>query len=110
MIVYKGGRTQRGYGIGGLFSSFFRKASPFLKESALRVGKNALDVASDVLYDAGQGRDVFRSMKKHGKKAAMKTAKEVGLTALKRSADVFDDIWSEDSKRRRSDDEEDIFS
>ena len=110
MIVYRSGRRQRGYGIGGLFSSFFRKALPFLKDGALTVGKNALGVASNVIHDAGRGGNVVASIKKHGKKGALKTAKEVGLGALKRGSEVLYDIWSEDSKRRRTDDDDDIFS
>jgi len=109
MNVYRGGRRQRGYGIGGLFSSFFRKALPFLKDSALTVGKNALNLASNVVNDAEAGRDVVKSIKKHGKRVAMKTAKDVGFNALKRGADVFQDIWSPDAKRSRPE-EEDIFS
>ena len=111
MIVYKGGRRQRGYGIGGLFSSFFRKAQPFLKDSGLTVGKNVLGVASNVLQDVEQGRNVLDSIKKHGKRGALKTAKEVWLSAFKRGADVFGDIYTQDTKRRRSEEyEDDIFS
>jgi len=108
MKVYRGGRRQRGYGIGGLFSSFFRKASPFLKNSALSAGRNALNLANNVIEDVERGGNVLKSLKKHGEKAAMKTAQEVGFNALKRGADVFDDIWSQDAKRSRvSSDEED---
>jgi len=106
MNVYRGGRRQRGYGIGGLFSSFFRKALPFLKDTALTVGKSALDVVGNVVNDAEAGRDVVKSIKKHGKRVAMKTAKDVGFNALKRGSDVLQDIWTQDAKRSRPNDEE----
>ena len=114
MIVYRGGRRQRGYGIGGVFANFFRKIKPFLQRSAVTVGKNALDTAVNVLGDVERGGDVVKSLKKHGKSAAWKTAKQVGMQAIKRARDWDDDTLSPDSKRSRRDDSDgefdDIFS
>ena len=110
MLVYKGGRRQRGYGMGGLFSGFFRKLQPFLEQSALTVGRNAVDTVSNILEDVEQGdRDIVGSLKRHGKAGAIKTAKQVGLKALKRSMDVFDDIATKPAKRSRPT-ESDIFT
>lgn len=116
MIVYRGGRRQRGYGIGGVFSSFFRKTSPFLKKGALTVGKNALSTLSNVLEDVEGGKNVVDSIKRRGKAGAWKTMREVGSQALKRSPELLADIFSSDSKRARREEhesdneEEDIFS
>jgi len=116
MIVYRGGRRQRGYGIGGVFSSFFRKALPFLEKSALSVGKHALGTVSNVLSDVEHGeRDIARSIKRHGKKHAFEAGKEVGSHAIKRASEWNSDTFAPTSKRRRrstSDEEDydDIFS
>ena len=102
MLVYKGGRRQRGYGMGGVFSGFFRKLRPFLKEAALTVGRNAVETVSNVLEDVEKGdRDVVRSIKKHGKAGAIKTAKQVGLRGIKRVMEGTDGIQSQPSKRTR---------
>ena len=107
--MYKGGRRQRGYGMGGLFSGFFRKLQPFLEQTALTVGRNAVDTVSNVLEDMETGdRDIVGSLKRHGKAGAVKTAKQVGLKGLKRMMDVFDDSPAKPSKRSRPT-ESDIF-
>lgn len=114
MIVYRGGRRQRGYGIGGVFSSLFRKILPFLEKGAVTVGKHALSTASNVLDDVEHGeRNIGKSLKRHGKKRAWQAARELGTHAIKTAADWNDDIFAPTSKRRRrneDDDDDDIFS
>lgn len=113
MNVYRGGRRQRGYGMGGLFSGFFRKILPFLQDSAVTVGKNLLNVGTNVLQDVEAGdSNVRESLKRHGKAGAIKAAKRIGGHAIKRGRDIFDDNQSPDSKRRRRTEDSifDIFS
>ena len=102
MNIYRGGRRQRGYGMGGIFSGFFRKVLPFLQDSAMTVGRNLLNVGSNVLEDMETGdKDIVGSLKRHGKAGAISAAKKIGGHAFKRARDVFDDTPSSESKRRR---------
>ena len=70
MIIYRGGRRQRGYGIGGVFSSLFRQALPVLEKGAKIVGKNAVQLGMNMAQDAIQGKDPLKSLEQHGLNAA----------------------------------------
>ena len=60
--VYAGRRRQRGYGLGGLFSSLFRSAAPLLKQGLKTVGKQALRTGASVLGDVLEGRQLKESV------------------------------------------------
>ncbi len=77
MLIYRGGRRQRGYGIGGMFKSLFRSAMPILKEGGKIVAKNAVNYGANVLADVSRGEDVVKSLERHGVKAAMNTAGDI---------------------------------
>ena len=47
--VFYGAGTQRGYGIGSVLGGLFRRALPFLKSGAEILGKQALNVATDMI-------------------------------------------------------------
>ena len=47
--VFYGARTQRGHGIGSVLGGLFRRALPFLKSGAEISGKQALNVATDMI-------------------------------------------------------------
>ena len=47
--VFYGARTQRGHGIGSVLGGLFRRALPFLKSGAEILGKQALNVATDMI-------------------------------------------------------------
>ena len=47
--VFYGARTQRGHGIGSVLGGLFRRALPFLKSGAEIFGKQALNVATDMI-------------------------------------------------------------
>ena len=47
--VFYGARTQRGHGIGSVLGGLFGRALPFLKSGAEILGKQALNVATDVI-------------------------------------------------------------
>lgn len=77
--VYRSGaRYQKGYGLlgvssnyyrgdgfGSILSSLWRVAFPMIKTGAKRLGSAALDVASNVAADALQGKDIKESAKEH---------------------------------------------
>lgn len=77
MIIYRGGRRQRGYGIGGVFSSLFRQALPVLEKGAKIVGKNAVQLGMNMAQDAIQGKDPLKSLEQHGLNAAANTLGDV---------------------------------
>ena len=128
MIVYRGGRRQRGYGIGGVFSSLFRKAKPFaakakpffknkvkplikkgmkkakphLKKASKIAGKNALNTFTQVMADVQGGDvDLVDSILTRGKAGLMKTGKDVYRQAIKRKREPDVDSLSSDTKRQR---------
>ena len=94
MIIYRGGRRQRGYGIGGVFSSLFRQALPALEQGAKIIGKNAVQLGMNVANDAIQGKDPLKSLEQHGVMAALNTGGEILDSA-------FDDSTSKRKKRKR---------
>ena len=47
--VFYGARTQRGHGIGSVLGGLFRRALYFLKSGAEILGKQALNVATDII-------------------------------------------------------------
>ena len=69
-------RVQRGYGFGGIFKSLVRVATPFVKEAAKTVGKEALSSGLGLLDDIVSGKDVKSSVKSR--------AREVGRNSLRK--------------------------
>ena len=65
---------QRGHGLGSFFGRLFRSILPVAKrigKSALKsVGKEALNMGSNVMHDISEGKSVKQSLKRHGAKAA----------------------------------------
>lgn len=78
MIIYRGGRRQRGHGIGGVFKSLFRKAMPILAEGGKVIAKHAAEMGKNVLADVSRGEtDIAKSFERHGVKAAIGAAGDV---------------------------------
>ena len=63
IVGLRGGRMQRGYGIGGMFKSLARIAIPLFKRGAKAVGKRALKAATEVGQDVLEGKNVMKSLK-----------------------------------------------
>ena len=59
IVGFRGGRMQRGYGIGGMFKSLARIAIPLVKRGAKAVGKRALKAATEVGQDMLEGKKCF---------------------------------------------------
>lgn len=66
---YQGSSHQRGYGLGGLFRSFFRAAVPLFKSGAKAVGKQLFRSGVDLLNDVTKGENVEMAVKKRLKEA-----------------------------------------
>lgn len=66
---YQGSVYQRGYGLGGLFRSFFRVAMPLFKSGAKVVGKQLFHSGVNLLNDVTQGEDVKTAVKRRAKEA-----------------------------------------
>ena len=76
---YQGSPYQRGYGLGGLFRSFFRAAAPLLKSSVKAIGKQVFHSGVNLMNDISQGQD-FRG-------AAKRRFKEAGKVLTDKAAD-----------------------
>ena len=49
LSIFYGARTQRGHGIGSVLGGLFRRVLPFLESGAEILGKQALNVAADMI-------------------------------------------------------------
>ena len=71
--IFRGYVRQRGYGLGGMFRTFYKfvmplfktHALPFLKKGAEIVGTEAVKTAADIANDAIKGRNIQDSAKEH---------------------------------------------
>ena len=67
-LYYKGRRYQKGHGLGNVLGTLFRSALPFLKKTAVSVGKDVLKsgvtVGSHALTDIVSGAPVKQSIKR----------------------------------------------
>jgi hypothetical protein len=79
---YRGARFQRGYGIGGVFKSLARYASPLFQQGAKVVGKRALQAATKVGQDVLQGKNVRESANTHGREIVKDFAEQGANTLL----------------------------
>ena len=69
--IYQGTLTQKGYGLGGLFSKFFKWISPIIKTHALPsivkgakvLGKEAFSSANNLFDDVVEGKNVKQAAK-----------------------------------------------
>ncbi len=74
--VYAGSLTQRGGGLGSIFSSIFRSVTPLLKRGASAIGKVAMRTGKSLVKDLARGKPVHHSLRKHGSKALKRLASE----------------------------------
>ena len=61
---YKGGRTQRGHGLGSLFRKLFRSFRPLLKTGGRYIAKKGLNLGYNTLNDTLAGQDFKSSLRK----------------------------------------------
>lgn len=72
MNVFRGRRSQRGHGIGGVLKGLFRSAMPLIKKGAKSLGKIALETGVQVANDVMSGKKFKSSLKTRGKQAGRK--------------------------------------
>lgn len=66
---YQGSPYQRGYGLGGLFRSFFRTAAPLLRSGVKAIGKQLFHTGVNLVNDISQGHDLKGAAKRRFKEA-----------------------------------------
>ncbi len=65
MPVFYGARTQRGSGIGSIFSGLFRSIFPLVKKFAPVIGKKALQTGVQIVGDVAAGQSLKEAAKTH---------------------------------------------
>ncbi|KAJ8048251.1 hypothetical protein HOLleu_00494 [Holothuria leucospilota] len=85
--VFRGGRGQRGHGIGNILGGLFRSAVPLLKKGAKALGKEALRTGMAVAGDVLDGRSLKSSVKSRGLAASKRVARKAvsSVTASSKS-------------------------
>ena len=63
--VFKGGRYQKGYGLGSIFGSLIKSALPIVKQGIKAIGKTALSSGLKVASDGLRGRNLKESFQEH---------------------------------------------
>lgn len=82
LSYYQGSPYQRGYGLGGLFRSFFRSAAPLLKSGVKAIGKQLFHSGVDIMNDISQGRNL-KDAATHRFKEAGKNLTDKASTKVK---------------------------
>ena len=82
IVGFRGGRIQKGYGIGGMFKSLARIAIPLFKRVAKAVRKRALKAATDVGQDVLEGKNVLKLLKSRGSDAVKELAQQGAKTLV----------------------------
>ena len=62
--AFRGGRLQKGHGLGGLFRGLMRTVAPTLKRSLVNAGKRALKTSIETLSDVSQGQNIKTALKR----------------------------------------------
>ncbi len=86
---YQGIPYQRGNGLGSFFGRLFRAILPVAKrvgKSALKnVGREAMQMGSNVIGDLTKGRNIKESLKQHGTKAGQNLIKRAASSVINQS-------------------------
>ncbi len=86
---YQGIPYQRGNGLGSFFGRLFRAILPVAKragKAALKnVGREALQMGSNVIGDLSAGRNIKQSLKQHGVKAGQNLIKKAASSVINQS-------------------------
>lgn len=65
MNVFHGQQIQKGYGLGGIFTSLAKSALPLLKKGAMALGKTALQTGVKLAQDRLAGKDMRHTTRDH---------------------------------------------
>ena len=116
-MIYRGRRRQRGYGIGGQFASFFRKAMPILKKAGYSTTKHWLQEGSNAMDTLEKSDKNWKNVAmKHVKKAAKKSITPILDLGVRAAKQRINDALSDDelslppaAKKVKTSHEPDIF-
>jgi hypothetical protein len=89
---FKGGRGQKGAGLGSFLAGMFRRVFPYLKQGAQALGHELLDTSKNLLRSKLNNEDMKESLDKHlttagrnlGTKAAASVQSMLGMGYKKR--------------------------
>lgn len=84
--VFRGSPSQKGFGIGSMFSSLARTILPTIKSVAGKLGKTALQTGLRVASDGLQGRNLVESAKRHFTEAGINALDSLANGSQPRSA------------------------
>ena len=97
MNIYQGRRRQRGYGVGGTFASFYRRAVPLLKKAGFSTAKEWLKSGSEAMGDLEKGKKPWKSvLKSHAKKAAKRSLTPLVKLGADAATEGIKDVFSEE--------------
>lgn len=118
--VFYGARTQRGHGIGSLFSGLFRAVFPILKRVAPVIGRKALETGMQIAGDVASGQSLKESAKTRAVNAIQDTINKFvpvdvdqsgsGSRRRKRSRPAKNKTKTKGSKKRKVSKKLDVFS
>ena len=96
MNIYRGRRRQQGYGVGGTFASFYRRAVPLLKKAGFSTAKEWLKSGSEAMGDLEQGKKPWKNvLKKHAKKAAKRSLTPLVALGASAATEGIKDVFSD---------------
>lgn len=95
--IFIGSKGQRGYGLGGIFSSIAKAAIPMLKSAAKSAGKTLLKSGAEFASDVLQGRNV----KEAAKQRAINAGKTIGRDLLSSTVQHVSGSHPASNKKRK---------
>ena len=101
MPYFSGAAYQKGYGLGGIFSSIAKSVLPLIKSEAKAVGKQVLRSGVGFASDLLRGEDV--------KQAAINRARAAGTNLLDSAVRKRKNFPSKKVKKKRRKQHNDIF-
>ena len=102
--VFRGTRTQRGYGLGSMLKGMLRSAIPFLKEGGKVLGKKALQTGIYVARHVLNGENVKRATSANLKRLARNFEPGVRKSKNKRRRPKKEGNSVRKAKRRKTSD------
>lgn len=81
---FVGRRVQRGSGLGSIFASLFRRATPFIKTGAKYLARQGLKTGSKIVEDLLEGEDLKTSAQRNLKRMHTNVKRDVKRNLLKR--------------------------
>ena len=97
MLAFRGRRTLRGNGLGGVFSWLKRISLPMLKQVGSYLGTKLLNTGGNIITDIQEGADPSQSLKSR----VTETGKELMQTAKTKAKGVKKALWGKGKKKKK---------